>query len=274
MRIGKFTFGMRGHDLGENLDDMCAAAVRNNVLNLQFALAKTVSHINFDEVGYDKAVSDSIRSKLVENDLKVSVLGCYIDPITQSTLDSQLTRFENFIPYAKDFNAAVIGTETGRLDTLEKTHSKECCTKLIKSLERLVPVAEKYGVCIGIEPVWCLTIYSVERMKEVLDYFKSDNLGVILDIVNLLNGENHADHIKITDKAVELFGDKIHSIHLKDYTCTDKLSAVPVGTGQLKIGEFLEVIGQMDEIPDIMLDEMPLANLAAVSERLTNIICR
>ncbi len=174
--------------------------------------------------------------------------------------------------YAKDLGAAVIGTETGRLSNITETHSDKGFSRLIKSFERLVPAAEKSGVCIGIEPVWGHTVCTVEKMKSVIDYFKSDSMCVILDPINLINAENHSNHLQITDRAFELFADKIRAIHLKDYVFGEKANKVPVGSGEFKTAEFLKQVEQLNNIPDIILDEMPLSNLAGVSERLNKII--
>ena len=77
-------FGMRGHDLGSDFDEMIENAKKYNVHTLQFALAKTVNEVDFDSVGYDKALSDKISAALRENDLSVAVLGCYINPVDRS----------------------------------------------------------------------------------------------------------------------------------------------------------------------------------------------
>ncbi len=273
MKIGKFTFGMRGHDISQTFDGMCKTANEVDVRNLQFAIAKTMADIDFDIIGYDKELSNAVTEALNKYKLKISVLGCYIDPITEATLESQLTRFQNFIPYAKDFNAVVIGTETGCLNNLQETHSEYGFGRFIKSIERLLPVAEKYNVNIGIEPVWLHTVCSVDRMKQVLDYFKSDNLRVIFDPVNLINDENHMSQKDIIYQAFSCFGDKISTLHLKDYTYSSGVKQLtPVGNGDFNISYCLDMAGQLPVIPDIILDEMPLSNLPGVAERLRNII--
>lgn len=127
LHMSDISFGMRGHDLGSNFDEMLSNAEKHNVRTLQFALAKTVSDVDFDAVGYDKALSEKIATALADNGLSVAVLGCYIDPIerNEAQLENNLRRFENFILYAKDFNADVIGTEPGFCGSLEETRSEE-----------------------------------------------------------------------------------------------------------------------------------------------------
>ncbi len=273
MQIGKFIFGMRGHDLGSNFEEMCDNSKKFDITRLQLALAKTITNVDFDAVEYSDSVAEIVKSSLEKNKLKVSVLGCYIDPVNEKTLEANLRRFENFILYAKALNATVIGTETGWRSCIEETYSEENYARFIKSIERLLPVAEKNGVNIGIEPVWTSTVYSIKKMKKVLDYFKSDSLNVIFDPVNLINAENYEQQKNLIDEAVDTLGNKIKSLHLKDYVYNNgEIRRVPVGLGQFDISYCLKRIGKLGTVPDIMLDEMPLSDLAGVRERLEKII--
>ena len=62
----KYTFGLRGHDVGNDFDEMCENAKKHGVKKIQFALAKTVNDINFDAVGFDESVARRIKQKLDE----------------------------------------------------------------------------------------------------------------------------------------------------------------------------------------------------------------
>ena len=253
-------FGMRGHDLGSDFDEMIENAKKYNVHTLQFALAKTVNDVDFDSVGYDKALSDKISAALRENDLSVAVLGCYINPVDRSEteLEKSLRRFENFISYASDFNAGVIGTEPGFYESLEKTHSEENYSFFIKNMRRLVNAAEEKGVVIGLEPVYLNTICSPEVTRRMLDDINSDSLAVIFDLSNILNAENYTRQHEIIDSAFALFGDKIRVIHLKDFTFEngEKRFAV-TGTGMYDIEYLFSKIAALPHMPQIILDELP-----------------
>ena len=275
MNFENIQFGMRGHDIGNTFDEMLENAVKNGVPNLQFALAKTVSDVKFDEVGYDKDVSKMIADKLSENNLTVSVLGCYINPIdrNEASLETQLTRFENFIKYAKDFNAHVIATETGALATTEETRSEENYQYLLKNVKRLVSVAEKEGVMMAIEPVRIYTIYSPQTMRRLLDDVNSDNLKVVFDLSNLIYADNTDEQYKLIDDAFDLFGDKIYAIHLKDYTVVDGVKKFAVaGNGMYDIKYLFDKISKLPAMPHIIFDEIPLVHYAEAKKNVENII--
>ncbi len=257
----KYKFGLRGHDIADNFLEMCLKAKENKIDILQFALAKTCSDINFDEIGYNKDFSATIKEKLLQNQLHIAVLGCYINPVDvdESSRNTQLHRFKNFLYYAKDFDADVIGTETGSVETIEETHSQKNYMNFLTYMSPIVEKAEELDVTIGIEPVWYYTIYSVERMKKMLDDMKSKNISVILDISNMLNVENYLEQNDIISKAFESFGDSISTIHLKDFDIINgNKTFVPAGNGLLNIELLFQKIGLMTKKPQIILDELPL----------------
>ncbi len=251
-------FGLRGHDIGDSFDEMIEKAVSNGVEVLQLALAKTLADVDFYKIGYSKELSLKIKNALEENNISVSVLGCYINPVEQDAegLEKNLVLFENFICYAKDFNAKVIGTETGCLDTLEATRSEENYQFFLKNLKRLVKKAEENDVVIGIEPVSIFTVYSPEIMARVLSDINSDNLAVIFDLSNIITVENFMEQHKIIDAAFDLPGNRIKVVHLKDFVIEDnKKKFATVGTGLYDIEYLFSKIKGLSEMPDIILDE-------------------
>lgn len=256
-----YTFGLRGHDIADNFEDMCINAKKNGVKKLQFAMAKTISDTDFDTLGYDKDFSAKIKKQLDEYDLHVSVLGCYINPVAEDkdTLNTLLTRFKNFIHYAKDFGADVIGTETGSKPTYEQAHSEENYLYFLENLRPLVKEAEALGVTIGIEPVYAGTIYSPQRMKRLIEDISSDNLGVILDVSNMTYPQTRHMQCDIINDSFDLFGDKIKAIHLKDFVFEDgKKRFTVAGTGELMTELIFDRLSALSHTPEIILDETKL----------------
>ena len=269
--MGKISYGLRGHDIADNFSDMCIKAKENGIKKLQFALAKTCNNIDFDAIGYDKNISSEISEELERNMLDTAVLGCYINPI-DTVVDekqTQLRRFENFISYAKDLKAHVIGTETGWKNTLEETHSADTYLEFLKAMEPLVKKAEDMNVQIGIEPVWYYSIYSVEVMEKMLKDISSRNISVIFDVSNLIYPGNFEAQDNIISSAFDKFGDRISTIHLKDFYMKDGIKTfAPAGLGHLNTEMLLKNICDMTEKPDIILDELPLTLYNETIERL------
>ncbi len=270
-----YSFGLRGHDIAGNFEGMCEKAKENKVELLQFALAKTCNDVDFDKIGYDRGISQKINEELIKNELSVAVLGCYINPveIDENSRKIQIERFKNFICYAKDFNAGVIGTETGIAGTVEETHTDKVYGEFLNNMSPLVEKAEEMGVKIGIEPVWIYTIYSVDMMERMIRDMQSDSLAVILDISNMITAENHHTQDYMIQDAFDRLGDRIRTIHLKDYKFTEEGKRfTPAGTGLLNTKLIFENIKAMKNKPQIILDELPLALYSETVERIKRII--
>ena len=63
-------------------------------------------------------------------------------------------------------------------------------------------------------------------------YFR--NLQIILDPVNLLDHCNYKDQVAIVDEAIDLLGEDVAMVHLKDFIPEDgKLRSVGCGLGQM-----------------------------------------
>ena len=214
-----YEFGLRGHDIADNFSDMCKKASEYNIKKLQFAMAKTISDTDFDKLGYDEQMAQKVAEGLREENLKVSVLGCYINPVDpdEKARNVSLLRFKNFLRYAKKFNALGVGTETGSAGDMKKTYSDENYKQFVNDFMSIADVAESLDVNILIEPVWGLTIHSVEKMKQMIDDVKSDKLNVILDVSNITVLENYGEQDRMIMSAFESFGDRIKVIHFKDF---------------------------------------------------------
>ena len=234
----KYTFGLRGHDIADNFETMCENAKINNINELQFAMAKTIKDINFFQFGYNPNFSSEIAKKLSEYNLKVAVLGCYINPVDpdKEALAPSLRLFSDFISYARDFNTTVIGTETGFNGDIKNTWSEENYKFFLENFCPLINKAEDNNVTIGIEPVRHFTISSPSKMRRMLDDVKSKNIGVILDVANMIAKENKDEQHTIIDQSFELLADKIKVIHLKDFTIENGWNKyAKIGTGELDV---------------------------------------
>ena len=270
-----FDFGLRGHDIADNFSDMCRLARENDIRKLPFAMAKTISDINFDEFGFVEEFAKKVDAGLKEDNLDVPVLGCYINPVDTDSkaMETQLLRFKNFLRYAKIFNAGGVGTETGSVGDIQKTHSNENYMQFLRDFEPVIALAEELDVNVYIEPVWHFTINSVEKMKRMLDDVKSKNLKVILDVSNITVAEDYTAPSETIEKAFDILGDNIRVIHYKDFIIEDgKKSFAIAGTGDLDAKLMFKKISECSVAPEVILDETPLEHYRKSVESLKKFI--
>ena len=100
--------------------------------------------------------------------------------------------------------------------------------------------AEKMGVIFAIEPVYKHIVCDPKRARRVLDEIDSPNLQIIFDPVNLLDISNYQDRAEIIHEAIDLLGQDIAVVHIKDFRIEDgNMVSVAAGTGEMDYGEII-----------------------------------
>lgn len=77
-------------------------------------------------------------------------------------------------------------------------------------VEELKPVAEKLGVCIGVENVWNKFLLSPLEMRDFIDKANSEFVGSYFDVGNVLN-------VSFPEHWIRALGKRIKKVHLKDF---------------------------------------------------------
>lgn len=233
-------FGIRGHDLGgkQKFSDFVEKVKKNNIENIQLAFKKAISDIDFSYGNLNYGLTNFIKNNFEKNNIHISVLGCYINPVNPDTIARQkdIDSFIEHLKYAKMINADMVGTETGRYDSnfniVPYTYTEGCYQILVESMKKIIDAAEKLGVMVGVEGVADHTLYCPEIMKRFLDDINSPNLTVIFDPVNLISIDNYLKQVDLIDKAMNLYGDKIGVIHIKDFNVSDEtIKYAQIGQG-------------------------------------------
>ncbi|WP_260412152.1 sugar phosphate isomerase/epimerase [Alkalihalobacillus sp. TS-13] len=78
------------------------------------------------------------------------------------------------------------------------------------SLQKLLPVAEKAGITIGIENVWNKFLLSPLEMRQFVDGFDSPNMGVYFDVGNVCP-------FGFPEQWIRILSHRIKSVHVKDF---------------------------------------------------------
>lgn len=245
--------GIRLHDINTSLapefqtmEERAKKAREEGFTCVHLAYSKVIKGYTFDACALTEGLGRYTKRVFEQEGLDVAVLGCYLNlahPDPEKLKEIQ-SRYFAHLRVASVLGASVVGTETGAPNAQYKmdsnTHSKEALETFIQGLAPVVECAEKYGVSMAIEPVWKHIVYSPERARIVLDAIKSPNLRIIFDPVNLLYPGNTADREEIFAKTIELLGDDIAVVHLKDYVPSgDDLKSVAAGHGEMNYTEIL-----------------------------------
>ena len=269
-------FGMRGHDFeASSLEELALKCQENDIKNVQLVFKKTISDFKEGEFSPEYAVK--MRNILAEKGVKVSVLGCYINPsdTNPETLKASMDYFKECLHYAKYMDADVVGLETGFVGEKcdpEQNSSEEAYQHLLKNMRELLSVAEELDVKIGIEGVWCFVINSPSRMKRLVDDLNSENIRVIFDPMNYLSNVNYNNQSRMIDEFFELLGDRVCAIHLKDFkTENGEMRFINPCQGELDHKRIFEYVKKVNPNLPIILEETKEKELSKAKESCQSI---
>lgn len=215
------------------------------------ALGKVITEFPTDDGALTPGLAAYIRRVFEKNEVDIAVLGCYLNlanPDPES-LQRITRRYMAHIRFASLLGCGVVGTETGAPNTtytpVPECHGQEALDTFIKNLRPVVRYAEQMGVILAIEPVWKHIVYSPARARQVLDAIDSPNLQIILDPVNLLDISNCGQQQEILAEAIDLLGEDIAMIHVKDYNVEDgRLVSVGAGLGKMDYTALLRFVAE------------------------------
>ncbi|MCM1044855.1 MAG: sugar phosphate isomerase/epimerase [Candidatus Gastranaerophilales bacterium] len=233
--------GIRLHDTKKLPIEERIADVHN--LGFQcghMALGKVIDEYSTADEALTPGFAMYLKNLFARNQVDIAVLGCYLNLANpnKEQLAKTVHRYMAHIRFASWLGCGVVGTETGAPNEtythVPECHGEEALKTFITNLRPVVKYAEQMGVVIAIEPVWKHIVCNPVRARRVLDEIASPNLQIILDPVNLLDICNYQEQVAIVDEAIELLGEDVAMVHIKDYVAEDgKLKSVGAGLGQM-----------------------------------------
>lgn len=209
--------GVRAHDYGKlPIGELCREIAGDGWNAIQLAIPKAVAGLtDFSDVTAD--IVHEIRVELEKSGLSVAVLGVYVEPSLMDDTQrlAQTDHLFKALSQAKILNAGCVGTETTSRKRQPGASHKDALRQLYRSLESLLPEAERLGVNIAVEPVYRHTLNSPELTRGLLKDMNSPRLKVIFDPVNLMQLEDIGTQAGLWQRCMDCFGGDIVAVHIK-----------------------------------------------------------
>ncbi|MBR1649844.1 MAG: sugar phosphate isomerase/epimerase [Lachnospiraceae bacterium] len=242
--------GIRLHDIKKApLEERLQIAKEQGFKCGHLALAKVISEFPTDNTSLSPGLAMHLRKLFAKYDQDIAVLGCYLNLANpnEETMKKTYARYFSNIRFASLLGAGVVGTETGAVNEdykfEERNHSEEALKIFIERVKPAIKCAEDFGVIFAIEPVYKHIVCNPKRARKVLDEIGSPNLQIIFDPVNLLDISNYENREEIFAEAIELLGDDIAMLHLKDFVVENGgLKSVACGTGEMNYENILRFV--------------------------------
>lgn len=127
--------------------------------------------------------------------------------------------------------------------------------RLRDAINQLLPIAEDLDVDLCMENVWNGLFYSPIELRNFVDSFNSNKLGVYLDIGNLIGYQQYPPHW------IELLNSRIKRVQIKDFQenfdWTGSFSFCDIGTGDVPWKETIEALKTINYQNTIIAEMLP-----------------
>lgn len=245
--------GSRTHDYGKQpIRDLAPLLKSEGIDAAQLVLPKGFQEINaYEEVTMDQL--ERIRRSFEENQVQIHILGCYMD---LGNPDSDIRRkavetFKTCLTYGKLLNAKIVGTETA-YPHLNREEKKLWYPHMVDSVSRLVEEAERVDMDLALEPVYWHPLEDLETTARVFEKMNSKRMRMIFDPANVL-ANPECDQNTYWKEWLDVLGEKIEAIHMKDFVegPNKEYRPVDLGEGVMNYQEIIRWLKQ--EKPDIVI---------------------
>ena len=183
-----------------------------------------ISPTSEDEATRNKSIS------LHKDALQVaSNLGCkallFVPGVVKSPISSEIVRYDKALDRIRD------------------------------AINQLLPIAEDLDVDLCMENVWNGFFYSPIELRDFVDSFESNKLGVYLDVGNLIGYQQHPPHW------IELLNSRIKRVQIKDFQenfdWTGSFSFCDIGAGDVPWKETIEALKSINYQNTIIAEMLP-----------------
>lgn len=128
----------------------------------------------------------------------------------------------------------------------EETSYLDCYRRSQDELRKVLPLAEKHNIHVGIENVWNKFLLSPLEMARYIDEFHSDYIGAYYDVGNTLQ-------YGYPEQWISILGERIRKVHVKDFKLNvgNITGFVPLLAGDVnweKVYQALKNIGYKDTV--------------------------
>ena len=243
MELGIFSKTYSG-----DLESVFASMRQDGLTSTQFNL--TSAGLETMPLTYDPNVITKIKTTAEHYGIHLAALsGTFnmIDPDLNAREDG-IQRFRVLCEIAQLLDIKVVSLCTGSKNPKSKWEwddrnlSPEAWQDLIETTHRLIPMAERYDLILGVETEASNIVNTPQKARLLLDTINNDHLRIIMDGANLFLPHQVNQMKPILKEAFGLLGKDICLAHAKDLGASDSLSFTAAGKGILDFDTYLDLM--------------------------------
>jgi len=246
MKLGLFT----GEIKRNSIDDVFRSISDYGVADVQFTYESIMNEELPAEINPN--ITERVFKAASANGVMISAVNGTINMIhpDPAVIEDGILRFKEIAKSCKGLNCPMITLCTGSRSTVSKWRwhddnlLPDAWTDLLRTTERILPIAEEYNVILGVETEAANVVNTPEKARLYLDTMASKNLKIIMDPANLfqIGDARHENVHPIFNNAFELLGNDIIAAHGKDILPGDGISFTSAGKGIVDFEYFIELL--------------------------------
>lgn len=253
----------RTHDLGVKGLDAAIEKVKSSGIDaVQLVAYKFMDEIQYAPDRLNAENTAYIGKALKDAGIKVGLIGAYFNPVHSDKAKVARCKeiFKEYLKYSANLGCDTVGSETGSFNDDKWTYNplnrtEEALQTVISTFKELAEYAKSVGAFIGIEGAAGHVCWNVATLKRAYDGINADNVRIIFDIYNYLDGSNYADYLEILDEGLKTFAGNIRIFHIKDCVFEEgKLKQVAPGKGMFDFEKLLGKIKAYDKDATLVLE--------------------
>jgi len=221
------------------------------------------------------AVADKVAGGAREAGVGIAAVSATYNMIHPDLAKRETGRraFEAIALQAKRMGTGLVTLCTGSRDRHDQWHhhpenaSKEAWADMIAEFEAIIPVAERAGVYLGIEPELGNVVSDAITARRLLDEMRSDRLRIVLDAANLFEVASPAHVRRLVEEAVHLLGPHIIMAHAKDRAADGGFCAT--GKGIIDFSHYIRTLRAAGFDGDVVTHGLSAAEAPGVAAFLS-----
>lgn len=253
----------RTHDLGVKGLDAAIEKVKSSGIDaVQLVAYKFMDEIKYAPAQLNAENTAYIGKALKDAGIEVGLIGAYFNPVHSDKAKVARCKevFKEYLKYSANLGCDTVGSETGSFNDDKWTYhplnrTEEALQTVISTFKELAEYAKSVGAFVGIEGAAGHVCWNVATLKRAYDGINADNVRIIFDIYNYLDGSNYADYLEILDEGLKTFAGNIRIFHIKDCVFEEgKLKQVAPGKGMFDFEKLLGKIKAYDKDATLVLE--------------------
>jgi sugar phosphate isomerase/epimerase len=248
---------IRAHDLGvKGTPGILGELNRLGIDGVQMVCYKAYEDIPYKSGAITPEKAKAIAGAFSDAGAIIPLIGAYFNPVHSNPEKVAICKgiFGEYLKVAKDMGCNVVGSETGSFNDDKWTYhprnrTEEALQRVVSTFSELCDIGADYDAVVAMEGAAGHVCYDVDTLERAQKMMNRSNTRVIFDLYNYLDESNQGDYLKILEKGLDVFGDRILLFHMKDcqFINGGKPNQVPFGTGDMDLKTVLRMIKAHDE---------------------------